>query len=59
MASDSIREHGGRADGQDTQSVRPRSGHPWSRTTDESEKAMVYIERNKTADVLTCCYAAL
>lgn len=27
--------------------------------TDESEKAMVYIERNQTADVLTCCYAAL
>ncbi|MFJ9080561.1 hypothetical protein ACIRO3_35805 [Streptomyces sp. NPDC102278] len=31
----------------------------WSRSTDESEKAMVYIERNMTADVLTCCYAAL
>ncbi|EFL13972.1 predicted protein [Streptomyces sp. C] len=32
---------------------------PWSRSTDESEKAMVYIELNQTADVLTCCYAAL
>ncbi|WP_285428575.1 hypothetical protein [Streptomyces sp. ISL-66] len=30
-----------------------------ARSTDESEKAMVYIERNMTADVLTCCYAAL
>lgn len=32
---------------------------PCTRSTDESEKAMVYIERNLTADVLTCCYAAL
>ncbi|GAA0293547.1 hypothetical protein GCM10010302_35290 [Streptomyces polychromogenes] len=30
-----------------------------TRSTDESEKAMVYIERNMTANVLTCCYAAL
>ncbi|MFD3871455.1 hypothetical protein [Streptomyces sp. NPDC058623] len=28
-------------------------------STDESEKAMVYTERNLTANVLTCCYAAL
>ncbi len=62
MASDSIRELDGRAGAGWTQEVSIPSlpdRPPWSRSTDESEKAMGYIERNMTANVLTCCYAAL